>query len=289
MTSQESGKKTAVVLAGGGSLGAVQVGMLKALARHGVAADFVVGSSVGAINGAYYAGAPTVEGVAQLEQVWLRMNRDTVFPFSFKSAVLSWLLRRNYAVPSRSLRKVIESALPFSNLEETRLPLHVVATDLLDGQEVGLSSGPAADALLASAAIPGVFPPVEIAGRFLVDGGVANNTPVSTAAALGAGRVIVLSTGFSCAIKEPPRGVVAMAMHALNLLTMRQLVRDARQFEGKIELLIVPPLCPLGITAYDFSHTVELIARAEETTRQWLESGGLESREIPPQMMPHSH
>lgn len=98
--------------------------------------------------------------------------------------------------------------LPYAQLQDAAIPIHIVASDMVTGEEVLLSKGLAVDAVLASAAIPGVFPPVRIEGRLLVDGGVANNTPISTALRLGATRIIVLPTGFACSLKRVPAAAV---------------------------------------------------------------------------------
>lgn len=281
--------RTAFVLAGGGSLGAVQVGMLKALSRQGVVPDFVVGASVGAINGACFAVEPNEQGAKRLERIWLRLRRSDIFPFSAAHSVLAALGRRDHLVSPEPLRALIETELPGQKLEDTRIPCYVVATDVLTGEEIALTSGPVVTALLASAAIPAVFPVVSIDGRHLMDGGVANNTPISTAVELGAARVVVLPTGMSCALDGPPRGVVARALHALNLLVMRQLLRDIERLADRAELIVLPPLCPLGGSAYDFSCTRELIHRAEAATRLWLRKNGLKSRGAPPELGPHRH
>ena len=162
---------TAFVLAGGGSLGAVQVGMLKALSRQGIVADFVVGASAGAINGAYYAADPDEAGVARLERIWQGLRRADIFPLSFIGS-LSWLLgRRDYLATPAPLQSLIESELPYRQLEQARLPCHIVATDVLDGTEVVFSKRKVVPALLASAAIPVIFPIVSIGERHLMDGG----------------------------------------------------------------------------------------------------------------------
>ena len=106
-----TGKKTAFVFAGGGSFGAIQVGMMQALAAHGVAADLVVGSSVGAMNGAYYAGAPTLEGVKKLAEIWRGLTRQDVFPVSLRSFV-SFLWRRDFLISHDGVRKLVEDHLP---------------------------------------------------------------------------------------------------------------------------------------------------------------------------------
>jgi NTE family protein len=165
----------------------------------------------------------------------------------------------------------------------------VVATDVLEGTEVCLSTGPLAPALLASAAIPAVFPSVSIDGRHLIDGGVANNTPISSAVKLGASRIIVLATGLSCALEKPPRGAVALALHAVNLMVMRQLVSDIEFFSRRAELIVLPPLCPVTVSSYDFSQTADLVHRAEAKTRLWLRQNGLQSRGAPDELLPHAH
>lgn len=280
---------TAFVLAGGGSLGAVQVGMLAALTRRGIVPDLVVGASVGAINAAYYAAEPDERGVERLKRIWLKLRRTDVFPFSPIASMLGFFGKTNHLVAPKPLRSLIESELPIRRLEDARLPCHVVATDALEGTGVVLSSGPAATALLASAAIPGVFPPVRINGRFLLDGGVSNNTPISIAAEMGATRVIVLPTGISCSLRAPPRGAVALALHALNLLTMRQLVQEIERCAGIAEVVTVPPLCPLSTTSYDFSQSAALIHRAEAATRLWLHRDGLHHLGAPATLLPHHH
>ena len=280
---------TAFVMAGGGSLGAVEVGMLQALLAWGESPAFVVGASAGAINSAYFAGDPTPEGVERLAALWRGLRRRDVFPIGLGS-VMRLLRRRDHLVASDGLRRLLERSLPYRHIEEAPLPVHVVASDMLTGHEVRLSDGPVVDAVLASAAIPGVFPPVAIDGRMLVDGGVANNTPITTAVRLGATRVIVLPTGFACALRQLPTGAIARAMHALSLLVSRQLVQDAERLgDGPVELHIVPSLCPLACSPYDYSAAAALIERARTSTQQWLENGGLTHRGVPAELHEHRH
>jgi NTE family protein len=281
--------RTAFVLAGGGSLGAVQVGMLKALTAKGIVPDLVVGASVGAINAAYFAMAPSSDGLARLERVWLGLQSTDVFPLSPVNSLLAILGRRDYLISPARLRALIESELPSKRIEHAKIPCYVVATDVLEGTEVCLSTGPLAPALLASAAIPAVFPSVSIDGRHLIDGGVANNTPISSAVKLGASRIIVLATGLSCALEKPPRGAVALALHAVNLMVMRQLVSDIELFSRRAELIVLPPLCPVAVSSYDFSQTADLVHRAEARTRLWLLQNGLQSRGAPDELLPHVH
>ena len=184
---------------------------------------------------------------------------------------------------------MIDSALAVERIEDSALPLHIVTTDVLSGLEVVHSRGVLRDALLASAAIPLVFPQVEIDGRLLMDGGVASNTPISCAAGLGARRIVVLPTGFGCACREAPRSLVALALHTLNLVSMRQIVRDIELVADRAHIHVSPPLCPLGVSVFDFSRTRELIERARDQTDQWLADGGLERSEVPGALRAHLH
>ncbi|MEO8384778.1 MAG: patatin-like phospholipase family protein [Betaproteobacteria bacterium] len=279
---------TAFVLAGGGSFGAVQVGMLRALVACGVASDLVVGSSVGAINGAFFAGAPNADGIAQLEEIWRGLRRTDIFPFTW-SSLAGLLSRRNFVVNPDGLRCVLEEHLQFHELDHATVPLHVVATDLLGGGTVRLSSGPAVEAVLASCAISAIFPPVRIGEKFLIDGAVASNTPIGIAVELGAQRVLVLPTGFACALNAPPTGAIACALHAVTLLTAHQLVTDIERYREQVEIITVPPLCPLMTSPYDFSHAADLIERAAEQTRRWLDKGGLANDRVPGALRGHTH
>jgi len=274
------------VLAGGGSIGAVQVGMLRELLAQGVKPDLVVGSSAGAINGAYLAGAPTLEGIRRLETIWRGLERRQVFPITLRSTIGA-IVRRGPLVDPSGLRLLLETHLPYRELERAALPLHVVATDLLGGALVRLSSGPAVEAVLASCAIPGAFPPVRIGEQHLVDGAVASNTPIRVALELGATRLIVLPSGYACALEAPPRGAIAAGLHAITLLIAHQLVSDLERCGAQVEIVTVPPLCPLAVSPYDFSQAGELIERSAAQTRRWIERGGLRKQRIPGALRPH--
>jgi NTE family protein len=280
-------RTTAFVFAGGGSLGAIQAGMLRALTDAGVKADLVVGSSVGAMNASYFAGDPTAAGVGRLEEIWRGIRRRDVFPVTVRSA-LGLLAHPGHLIDPSSLRSLLAHHLPYRHLEEAKLPVHVVATNLV-GMTVCLSQGPAVEAILASAAIPAAFPPVRIGNDYLIDGAVGSNTPILTAAGLGATRIIVLPTGFACALQAPPEGAIARALHAITLLIAHQIVRDLKELAQRVEVVVVPNLCPLDVSPYDFSGAAHLIERAADGTRQWLRAGGLERPGVALSLLPHTH
>jgi NTE family protein len=279
--------KTAFVFNGGGSLGAIQVGMLRVLLSYGLKPDFVVGASVGAINASYFASAPDAECVARLGQIWSGLRRADIFPFTLTSA-FGLIRRRGHIVDPGKLRRVVETNLPCSRIEDSKIPLHIMATTQ-EGIGIRLSSGSAVDAILASTAIPGVFPAVDINGEALMDGAVAANTPVRLAADLGASRIIILPTGYACALKEPPRGAIARALHAITLMIAWQLIYELERMPEDIQVHLVPTLCPLAVSPFDFSKSKELIERAAESTQKWIEEGGLTRRSLPQELAPHRH
>lgn len=226
---------TAFVLSGGGSLGSIQVGMLLGLAEAEITPDMIVGTSVGAMNGGWVASRPDAAGIGALADLWRSLTRSEVFPTSLTVGLLGFLGQRRNLVPDTGVRRLLKHHLGFRRLEEAPIPLHVVATDVLSGQDVLLSTGDAVDAIAASAAIPAVLPPVRINGRDLVDGDVVNNTPLSHAIALGATTVWVLPTGYSCAMHESPRGALAMVVHAFTLAINQRLALDVAGFEGTVD------------------------------------------------------
>jgi NTE family protein len=288
MNSHPSGL-TAFVFAGGGSLGAIEVGMLRELLERGEYPGCVVGASAGAINAAYFAGRPHGDGVAMLEALWCKIRRQDIMPLSMFGLLAMILRSRPHLVEANALRRLLETQLSYERIEQATLALHIVATDMLTGGEVVLSTGPVVNAVQASAAIPGVFPPVRIDGVDLVDGGVANNTPISVAVARGATRIIVLPAGFACALHAPPRSAIAQAMHALTLVIARQLVRDLEFYSTRAQIYVVPPLCPLDVSPYDYTQCAQLIERAAQKTRAWLSDGGLERALIPGELREHAH
>jgi NTE family protein len=266
---------TAFVLSGGGSLGAVQVGMLHALARREVRPDLLVGTSAGALNAAYLAGhGTTTSAVRGLERIWLGLRRRDVFPLQPVRAAAGLLGAATSLCSDAALRQLVTRYLPFDRLEEATIPLHVVTTDVLSGEEVLLSSGNAVDAVVASAAIPAVFPEVDIDGRYLVDGGIADNAAISQAVDLGADRIYVLPGGYTCALDRPPTSPLAVALQALTLLIEQRLIQEAARYATEVDLRVLPPLCPLHTASTDFSQAAELIERAWRATDRWLDEGG---------------
>ena len=279
---------TAFVMAGGASLGAIEAGMLRALYECGIVPDFIVGTSAGALNAAFVASRPQTPATAEaLADVWHSLRRGEVFPLNPLVGLLGFIGSRDHLVPASGLRRLIARYLEVERLEEMSIPLHVVAVDVITGEELRLSSGPALEAVLASAAIPGIFPPVRWEERDLMDGGVANNTPISHAVELGARQVFVLPTGHACSLEDAPRSSLGMAVHALSLLLQRRLIDDIDKHKAETKLVVLPPPCPLAVQPIDFSQPDLLVERGYESARDFLDGGGAERPPI--RMRMHRH
>nr|WP_281373621.1 patatin-like phospholipase family protein [Haloechinothrix aidingensis] len=280
-------------MSGGGSMGAVQVGMLQALYHREITPDLLVTTSVGALNGAFVASrAQTVDTADELAGIWARLRTRDVFPPRPVTALLALFGHRNHITSLRGLRELVRRWVEFASLEGARIPLSTIATDVLTGEETRLSTGPAESAVVASAAIPGVFPPVEHGGGVFIDGGVTNNTPISQAIELGARTVCVLPSGYACSLDDRPGSAVAMAAHAITLLIQQQLIADIARVPDDIRLLVLPPLCPLSVSPVDFSRSAELIERGRESSGRFLDSLPPGTRHAVPEdmrRMAHAH
>lgn len=264
---------TAFVLTGGGSLGVVQAGMLAALHDHGIEPDLLVGTSAGALNAAYLAGpGTTADRLGSLADLWRRVRRRDVFAPHPRR----WLAATVGAAPSlfadAELRGLVQHNLGFDLLEEARLPVHVLACDLVTGRGVALTEGPSTEAVLASSAVPGLLPPVLHQGRTLVDGAVGDFDALAHAETWGAEEIYLLPAGYACA-GPAPTTAVGMMLTALSLLLHRQLLEQVRDYGGRARLHVLPPLCPLSVSPADFTHAPGLLRRSHHVTSQWLDSG----------------
>ena len=262
-------RQVAFVLSGGGSLGAIQVGMLKGLLEEGIRPDFLVGTSVGAVNAAWIAGRPEADGAAQLSEIWSGIRRQDIFPMSPLCSARGILGHTNHVISNDNLRGVLERHLLYERLEEASIPVHVIVTELKSGEAVTLSDGPAIPALLASTAIPGVFPPITIGRREFVDGGVANHTPIPSAIELGATEIYVLPVGYPY-LREGPSGALGMALQALARIIEQRLAAEVAANRSLAQIHVIPAIDVPAVSPADFGRSKELIRRAYRTTRRFL-------------------
>ncbi|NHJ48708.1 MAG: patatin-like phospholipase family protein [Asgard group archaeon] len=274
MSGYSFGKKTtAFVFSGGASLGSVELGALKALVEEGIQADMVLGTSVGSLNGAMYAYDPTMNGVKFMEKIWHTIKARNVFTPSPLTPVFNITTFGLYLISPKNLRKMILENMPFTRLEETKLPLYIIGTDIKDGTEVVFNKGLALEALMSSVAIPGVFPPQRMAGHSIVDGGIVNNAPISTAVRLGAERVVVFPIGVPSPDQEP-KTVAEVLIRSFIFLLNRQLASDIQIYKKKVELIVVPPPDRIDVGPHDFSKSKLLIDQSYTKAKEWLKEDG---------------
>jgi NTE family protein len=266
---------TALVLAGGGTRGAVQIGMLQVLTEHGFAPDRVYGSSVGAVNGVVFAADPTRRGVERMTEIWRGLNRDDIYPQGRLHGPWLYLQQRDSVYPNTGLRKVIEDGIDFDRLEDAVIPVEVVATSLTDGQERWFTYGSAMDAVLASTAVPAIFPPVEIDGERFIDGGVVNNVPIRRAIESGATRIVVLLCGPPVYSPASPRRPVEAMLNALMISIHSRFARDMAQLPPGVEVIVCSGVQGGSRDFDDFSSTESLIAQGREEASEVVRRYGL--------------
>ncbi len=243
-TTDNPRSKVAFVFEGGGSLAATQIGMLRALTEVRLRPELVIGTSAGAINAVAFAANPTSGGLAQLEALWLSLRRRD-------------MLR---------LRALLQGHFADRRLEDGQLPAHVVTTDLASGAAHVISAGPVVEALLASAAIPGLFPPVTIDERHLVDGALVANTPVRQAEELAATDVYVLAVATQGHAGRP---TAPAELAPSGLSTVPAGTAPHSQCSPARVHLIPAPTSPAG-NILDFRYSAQLMAESYQLTRQWL-------------------
>ena len=252
---------TAFVLSGGGNQGVAQVGMLRALVERGIGADVVVGTSAGALNGAAFATSPTAEKVEALGNVWLGLKGEHVFPGGTLKRVWNILRRDDHLIPSDGLGQVIANAGVAPTFAETAIPLRVVTADLRTGDELVFVNGPLPPVLLASSALPGIFPPVELNGHTLVDGAVVNLVPISHAVAGPVDRIFVLDVSDPLGSDRPIRSPLDVVVRAFAISRDLRFELELQWVPKDIEVVVLPP--PVDDRDFfDFSGGARLIDEA---------------------------
>lgn len=264
--------RVGLVLSGGGPLGALQVGALRALFEHGVRPDLVTGTSVGALNAAFVAIDPSPEGIARLESVWLSMEDQDLFPGGrLRRSWARFLTKGDCAFENDGLQRLIDSRLPGATFENAEIPLGVVATELDTGREHLFTSGPLREPLLASSAMPGVFPPIEIDGRRYIDGGVSNSVPVAPAISMGARTLYVVNSTAQETQKRPLTRPLDYLLHAFTLARAQRVALEQAIYADKVKIVMLPSIhLDFYVPFATLVHTERLIALAYEQTGAFL-------------------
>ena len=235
------------VLGGGGARGAAQVGVLQALFEAGVEAPAaIVGTSVGALNGSAIAAFPSLAGTMMLREVWLSRQAAAVFQAHPLGVILSGLRRDLLsAFPQDNVKRLIaraEALIGITTFEQLRIPLAVVATDMNAGKPAVFRSGELEPALLASTAIPGLFPAVRINDREHLDGGVVDNTPLNTAVDDGAKEILAISLMGGGEYEKVPNSFPELIARTLQLSLHHQMLSDYERLRARARITV---LCPI--------------------------------------------
>jgi NTE family protein len=230
----------AYVLGGGGQLGASEVGMLRALIERGIAPDLVVGTSVGAINGAAIASDPSPAMVQRLQDTWSDIERSDVFAGSLLNRLATLARTGTHLHGNDALRATLTEALPIALIEDLPVRFQCVAASIERAAEHWFIDGPVVDAVLASAAVPGILPPVEVRGEHYIDGGIVNSIPVDRAVQLGADRIFVMHVGRLDRPLEPPRWPWEVALVAFEIARRHRFARDMSAVPDAVEVHLLP-------------------------------------------------
>lgn len=259
----------ALVFCGGGSQGAMEVGFYQAIQELGLPVNLVIGSSIGALNGACIAaGMPA----AETAQIWRSIRRRDVARFTLRGVFTP---RRHPAFLSLDpLRQLLRKVLPVTRFEDLLMPLTIVTTDLQRGQPVYWSgAGDIIEPLIASMSLPGVFPPVEIDGHQFVDGGIANNVPLDKAVEWGAQTILMVYCTCCEASPRPFQGLVPVLMRSFSIALDRKFSAELERFGTLVRVHSVRPRFPREIDLLDFRYTEELIAVAYRQTLEYFSAG----------------
>lgn len=245
----------------------MQVGQLRALAKTDIVPDLVVGTSVGALNGAVVAEDPEM-AADRLAAIWSTVVREDVFGKTMDTAVRV-ATRASGLIDNKPLRSFIESAITSRDFSDLAIPLTAVATDFEIGEAVPISSGDLVSAVMASAAIPAVFPSIERDGRKLVDGGVVANVPIAIAAARGAQTLVVLDCGFTFVAPQKDTSLLSILLRTAAIMAAQQVRRDLQIVTGKT-VLYLPGPWPITSRPDEFGRSQELATAAFDLCRDWL-------------------
>jgi NTE family protein len=278
---REDGPVTAFAFCGGAGLGAVQVGMLRALLERGIRPDVVSGTSSGSLNALVFAADPSLATVDRLDRLWMAARRRDLFRLN------PWTVGRGlvggsaHLASNARLRRMLASSLPVRRLEDTDVPVAIALTDPIARRPVVMRSGRALDVLLASSAVPGLFPPVVIDGRPYIDGGLVADPPIAAAVELGATRVYILPVGWP--ITEPHGGSAILRIaDAVDWLCWRVADFEVERWSRECQIEIVPSPSTRQITPFDLRATRRLIDESYALASAWLDLPEAERAMLPP-------
>jgi NTE family protein len=265
---------TGFVLGGAGNMGAIQLGMLRALLERDLVPDLVVGCSVGALNGGAIASAPSLDTLSRLEALWLDLTAKDVWPARPLAGAVQLLRRRPGVNDNAGLRAVVERFLPGATFADLAVPFACVAASLATGEERWFSDGPLTEAVLASSALPALLPPVEVDGELLIDGATVNVVPLGRALEMGATRVFILQLKDLDTTVPQPRRPVEVLYRAFAISRNFRFLHELAAVPADVEVHVLPTVSWARLRYDGFSRTAELIARSHATAAAYLDAKG---------------
>jgi NTE family protein len=267
----------AFVLSGGGNLGALQIGALQVLMAEGILPEMLVGTSAGAVNAAFLASDPTLEGAKQLAEIWKRIRKENIYPGGPLSMAMHMATQQDSLCTRKNLAAFLQRHTPegVRTFRDMKIPLYIIATDLLTGHRYLFGDDPnehVVDAILASTAIPPVFPPWFYQGRMLVDGGVSDNLPIDVAVEKEATEIYALDILRDGPMDDGHWNVMEVATLSIMGLIAQQRNRDLDVYSSipGLTLHYLPLCASRPLTFDDFNHATELIENGRESARAYL-------------------
>ncbi|MBU0898310.1 MAG: patatin-like phospholipase family protein [Nanoarchaeota archaeon] len=201
--------KIGIALGSGGVKGLAHIGVLKVLEKNNIPIDFISGTSIGSIVGAYYA---LNKEINSLEKIVIHLSKyDLIKLIDFASPLKS-------LIAGNKLMNFIGKIIENKSFSDTQIPLVIIATDMCTGEEIQIKKGKLTDAVRASISLPGIFPPAKINGKLLIDGGIVNPTPVDIVKKMGADIVIGVDLTMKQYVKIENPNIANTIMRAFEIL-----------------------------------------------------------------------
>jgi NTE family protein len=259
----------ALVLCGGGAQGAAEIGFYQAMVELGIKPDFIVGASVGALNGAFIACGMDI---SRMKEIWMELSGYKLYRFN-PELFWKWGNAPSLFKPT-GLKRFLEKRLPVDTFEELEIPLTVVATDLQTARSVYLEKGLLLPALMASSALPVYFPPKRINEHQLVDGGITNNIPVDNAYEQGADSIYCILTDCRHRLSHTVGGLFNMIIRTAQVKQYQKLRTDVQKIAQNTNLYLLDLCINTHLTSMlDFSKTEVIIEEAYRFSKRALEQG----------------
>ncbi|MEO0143537.1 MAG: patatin-like phospholipase family protein [candidate division WOR-3 bacterium] len=263
----------ALILSGGSNKGAIQVGAMRALLEENINFDLVIGVSIGALNGIYFSYKPTLQGINELERIWLNVKKEDIFGNIRISAIMNLLRNKESVFSNEKFREFIIRVSPVRTFSELKLKCYIIALDIMTGKEYIFGKNKyesIVDAILSSTALPPYFPPYSYKGMKLVDGGFYSNLPYKIAIDEGAKEIWALHIKGKRQDFKKLKIIGILNASIDYLLTSK--IREQENFisSKKVKIHYIPLECHFDLSIFNFSQTRKLIDLGYEITKSYL-------------------